>query len=1168
MPQPLPPAAPAQPNADLPHGPAARNLAFIGERLATDARNPLATPRGLERAASTAADSTATDSTTADTPLPTVTVLPAAQRLRELDEYRSRLAQFGRAIPGVASFPTARAASAVAANNLPPGLTTNRWTSLGPQAVQARPYGRITAYSGRVSGIALAPGGRRLYIATANGGVWRSADGGTTWQALMDAFDLNPTAHQSDSLACGAIALVAGEWIDQDIIYVGSGEGHGAANAYYGVGPIVSVDGGLNWYTEPSDPPLLGMAFYALAVDPMQPERVVAATTNGLYLREVDGTGGYRWQQKALGEFSSVVVSHGDRGTVFYAARKYDGVYTSTDGSTWTPLGRNFPTDAVGRIGLAVQAYYPDVVYALVAGSAARYRADGTLICEAHHLHGLYRFELAQGEWQAVAGIPPKLFGVDLTRQGQGWYDLALALAPDTINRVYLGGAAVLSDGLRDEAGALQEWAAALYRCEISQEAKGTFRAEASFIGASVHADVHALALTPGAPNKLYVGCDGGVFCSTDPTGDPPDASQAAGLFSPCNAGLATMTMNYLGLHPTEEALIFCGTQDNGGLRFSGDEIWQLSAGGDCGYCVINPLDPYHVLTTYTYGSINRSLDGGGGTFYDAVAVPLAAGEAWSTLFYAPLVGAPYDQANKASADLVAFGSNRVWLSEHFGGNRWWIEGDPWQYKVDWHSIPSGEPSDDTLPGAVRSLSFASARKLYAGTMAGTIHRFDKSGRKWTRTDLPPIPNLMSPITCIAVDPSDSSGNTIYITVGGYTDQGRIWRFDGKTWQPRMGPADQPTTQLMNVQHNSIVVDSRNPEHLFVGADIGIWHSGDRGETWAPFSRGLPDAAVLDIKQHGVSGALYAATHGRGVYEFNLYVLQSPVELYIRDHQLDLGRARAIALSDAQHPLTPQRTLRLGDSPDIKFDLLDAAGNYALTDPALDFFRFANELPDLPAPVTLYTHDEVSLVNRVYVQVHSHGAGLARHVRVILLLGQLQADAIPPLPAGYDARLRNGAPIENEAWLTISYCDLYNVRAEQPQVARFDLRSDLLPTSSELAQGDNFVLLAIVHSYADPFFAGAHTVLDQAERKVAGKFIQIAPFTGTLKARLRKRRKPKILAKYQVKSGDSLWKIAKQFYGDGERWPSIYRFNRTRIGNNPRQLRVGIELNIGALSSG
>jgi hypothetical protein len=50
-----------------------------------------------------------------------------------------------------------------------------------------------------------------IYAASANGGVFRSLDGGTSWQSTMDGFDLNPTSFATASLTCGAIALDAAD---------------------------------------------------------------------------------------------------------------------------------------------------------------------------------------------------------------------------------------------------------------------------------------------------------------------------------------------------------------------------------------------------------------------------------------------------------------------------------------------------------------------------------------------------------------------------------------------------------------------------------------------------------------------------------------------------------------------------------------------------------------------------------------------------------------------------------------------------------------------------------------------------------------------------------------------------------------------------------------------
>jgi len=204
----------------------------------------------------------------------------------------------------------------------------------------------LPVVSGRTTGLAIAPGSTRIYAATANGGVWLSEDRGDSWRSLMDAFDLNPTNDMSDSLACGAIALVAGESAKQDTLFVGSGEGHGGFPSYFGVGPIVSTDGGQNWQTEPVSPEndeLAGSGFFALAVDPNYPDRVVAATRRGIYRRESDGYGGFHWVQKSLSgedeENATSVVAVNEDGTTFYAALHNGLVYSSGDGDRWGMVG-------------------------------------------------------------------------------------------------------------------------------------------------------------------------------------------------------------------------------------------------------------------------------------------------------------------------------------------------------------------------------------------------------------------------------------------------------------------------------------------------------------------------------------------------------------------------------------------------------------------------------------------------------------------------------------------------------------------------------------------------------------------------------------------------------------------------------------------------------------
>ncbi|MBM4430340.1 MAG: hypothetical protein FJ026_08360, partial [Chloroflexi bacterium] len=572
--------------------------------------------------------------------------LPFDFRQRLMAEYRQRQ---GEQLPPATRRERGAGRRAPA---LPP--PANNWIPIGPSVVRQGQAANRPAVAGRTPGLAIAPGGNRVYAASANGGVWRSDDAGHTWHSTMEAWDLNPTVHASDSLACGAIAI---DPADPDRIYVGTGEAFGALDSYFGVGPIRSDDGGLNWFQEPTaatSPSLVGTGFYRLALDPGDRERVVAATRIGLYRREPDGGGGFHWVRKQSGTFTSVVASRNGSTTAFYAARLGGGIYRSTDGHTWSTVGSGFPTSNVGRIGLAVQANNPTVVYALVVKSSNA------------HILGVWRLDTADNTWRQVNGAPSDLFGSDPASYGQGWYDLAIVVDPNNVNRIYLGGSTKEASG---------QWAGCIYRCTVSSSGSGSslsYSMTSVFIGANVHADIHTLEFTPGDSDKLWVGCDGGVFYTTNA------ASTAS--FESRNVGLATLTMNHLAQHPSEDAVLFCGTQDNGTTRYTGEEAWLHSGPGDGGFVVINWNDPYRVLRTYVRGYIYRATDGGQ-SYSSWTWAGLASPHRDNALFYAPLAGTPPNPAAPAEADIVAFGGQRPWLSTNFGSN--------------WSSIPNNDSSDD-----------------------------------------------------------------------------------------------------------------------------------------------------------------------------------------------------------------------------------------------------------------------------------------------------------------------------------------------------------------------------------------------------------------------------------------------------------------------------------------
>ncbi len=370
-------------------------------------------------------------------------------------------------------------------------LEPSTWTLIGPSAMRRGQSAGRTVMSGRASSIAISANGNTVIVGSANGGVWRrvrTAGVWGDWESLMSGFDVNPGLTTSvafnilirndrgassdslngtmglDSLAVGAVAIDPAR---PQRIYVGTGEKH-ILGGHLGVGPVVSDDGGAKWTVEEVEGGhLIGAGFYALAVDPQTPDRVVAATERGIYRREPVRAGSTRfiWRRQTVGAtpqdvtFTGVAVARQGGVTRFFAVVWGGACFTSTDGASWTPMPA-FPAGFIGRVTLATQPTNTSLLLAL----------DNT----GRLLRGVFSGGAWQ-PWQNMGNMPPNF------PRDQGDYNQGLALSPSNANIVFVGGS-WLNVGGSNFTGDV--WQLRLHATNATVAAR-------TFVGRAVHPDIH-----------------------------------------------------------------------------------------------------------------------------------------------------------------------------------------------------------------------------------------------------------------------------------------------------------------------------------------------------------------------------------------------------------------------------------------------------------------------------------------------------------------------------------------------------------------------------------------------------------------------------------------------------------------------------------------------------
>jgi len=729
-------------------------------------------------------------------------------------------------------------------------VTTN-WTPIGPRPGLAG--GSVGNVSGRIGAIAVHPTNANIvFLGGAQGGVWRSLDGGSTWVPISDS---------QASLAIGAIAI---DPSNPNIVYVGTGEQTFSVSSYYGAGILKTTNAldpdpaNISWtqlgasvFAGPFGSGLGGSFISSLAINPSNSNLILAGVqlNTGTNLPSTLAPGvfcspdaGANWSivPSASGAVATEVVFANS--TTAYAGLgriqgdPENGIYKSTNANgacsaiTFTRLTGTdsvFAQSTLGRIEIAVAPSATDTIYASIASAA---NTSSSLL-------GFLKSNDGGTTWTRASTDPALPLGSPDFCNPQCWYDQVIKVHPNNAQVVYAGGSAAnFSSGgyfIRSTNGG-QSWTSTAITGSVQ-----------------LHVDQHAIAFGPGSgtATKIYVGNDGGAWSS------PVQVSTDPLNWTNLNADLQ-LTQFYPGMsiHPSDDQIAFGGTQDNSTQRYSGSLPWQIVTCGDGGWTAIDPLVPTTVYATCQNVDIRKSTNSGlPGTFISAdsgITDTIVA-------FIPPFVIDP------TIPQRLYFGTTSVWQTTD-GAANWSL--------ISLNLFGSG--SANVL--SALAVSPASSSVVWASPRAS-----GGSSRVFVATNVGPGTatfNIVSTglpsrvVTQIVPDPADAQ--TAYVTYSGFVfptgPASHVFKttnaLSGVTWTDISG-------NLPNIPVNDLVIDpdiTPIGSSLYAATDVGVFATSNAGLNWSTLSVGLPRVAVLSLKLARASRVLRAATHGRGVWDFQL----------------------------------------------------------------------------------------------------------------------------------------------------------------------------------------------------------------------------------------------------------------------------------------------------------
>ncbi|MBN2730579.1 MAG: T9SS type A sorting domain-containing protein [Bacteroidales bacterium] len=424
------------------------------------------------------------------------------------------------------------------ANWVPMGIST--WTN---------GYSGYNPGNGRINFIAEDPTDSNiLYVASPSGGIWKTTNGGTSWNTTFD---------DQPQLGTSCIAIHP---TNPSTVFVGTGDKDSWDT--YAMGIMKSTDNGNTWIDGGLNSGLNYNNINKILINPENPNTMLVATPSNIF-RSIDG--GNNWTAVYSGtDIRNMLYKPGDTTTIYCGGNVF--LKSTNGGLTFVP-NTNIPNDTC-RVEIAVTAANTAYVYVLASNSS-------------NSFGGVYR-STDSGSSFSLRANSPNLLGyseIGDDDAGQAWYDLAIAASPQNANEVFVGGVNVWKS---TDGGS--NW-------DISSH--WVYGGSYGY----THADIHYLEFYG---NRLYCGSDGGAFVSHD----------FGNTWNDISSGLEISQFYAFSNSHANENLVVCGAQDNGSNMYNNGS-WTHVFGADGFDALCHYTDQNTFYASYQSGGILRTTDGG-----------------------------------------------------------------------------------------------------------------------------------------------------------------------------------------------------------------------------------------------------------------------------------------------------------------------------------------------------------------------------------------------------------------------------------------------------------------------------------------------------------------------------------------------------------------------------